>query len=156
MKKSSIAMILGTALVISACGVLPFKAGITEGHSRVVNLSVSTGEVVEKVYLMCHRKRPREWVQSSQLEAGQHDVWVKANVADIDLGIKNAVVNFKVNLEAGKSYALNKERKGNKIAIWIEEGASSTVVSEIVVGDLRHPQVYPERELIRQCSLGTV
>lgn len=59
-KKLSLAIMLGTVLGTSACGVLPFKAKIEDGHSRFVNYTENRGDVLEEVYPERERMRQCE------------------------------------------------------------------------------------------------
>lgn len=156
MKTFNIALMLGALLAVSACTSHPFSNQIEAGHSRFVNLMTFGDDSHEHVFLMCHRNRPTDWVQASTIKSGEHNLWIETNSSDFGSGLKLAVVSIAVKLEDGKRYALHKERQGNQIAIWIEDEAINKRVSEVAVGQLRHPQAYPEKERIKQCRAGTV
>ncbi len=157
MKKMNILwLFLSSALV--SCSHLPVKAQVKEHHFRLENFSAEQGTKSELVYLMCFHKRPTEWSAPKQYLAGEHQLWVKASVEDRGLGqdVKEAFVQFKVKLEAGKSYMLNRAIEDNQISLWIQETETGAKASDVIVTKLKQPLLVEENLRKTQCREGTV
>ncbi|NCT49868.1 MAG: hypothetical protein GW763_18095 [Paraglaciecola sp.] len=133
-------LLLATSLMLVLTSCLSLDVAIKENHFRFENfrhdygdMIGSQGDNIEYVYLMCFRKSLTSWDYPKQYPSGEHDLWVRAYVSerDIERSQKEAIVNFKVNLAAGKSYMLNRKRDGDNMAIWIQEVDSGLEVSEV-------------------------
>ncbi len=107
---------------------------------------------------MCYLHKPTGWSEPKQYEAGKHLLWVKANVENdsIENSTKSAYASLNVELEANKSYMLNRERDGDKISLWVQEVDTGVRVSDIVVTDLKKPLISDYSLRRNQCKAGTV
>jgi len=150
-------LLAGTAFTL-ACGFLPIKTDIKEDHFRFENFKRDKGSNNEYVHLMCFAKKPTAWAQPKQYKAGEHKLWVKANISKdgVPSSSKHAFAEFDVDLEAGKSYMLNRSIENDKISMWIQEVETGIGVSEVIVADLNMP-LNEERKLrLDQCRQGTI
>ncbi|MEP1448724.1 MAG: hypothetical protein ABJK37_21640 [Paraglaciecola sp.] len=109
MFKFNLSLIL--ILSLTGCSLFPFETAIKENHFRFENFKRDVGDDLEFVYLMCSHKKPIGWEQPKQYESGEHNLWVMVETyqRDIPISYKVAVVNFDVNLQADKSYMLNRK-----------------------------------------------
>ena len=140
------------------CGFLPIKADVKDGHFRFENFKRTKSPDKELVHLMCHAKKPTSWTQPKQYQAGEHDLWVKAQVYrdNTPASEKHAFANFKVNLEQGKSYMLNRKLEGEHISLWIQEVDTGVSVSDVVVAQLKQPLAEERQLRLNQCRSGTI
>lgn len=152
-------MVVGSAFVFATgFSLLPFESEIKEGHFRFENFKQTKGPQQEYVHLMCYAKKPTSWAQPKQYLAGEHQLWVKADISrrGVPASNKHAFAQFNVELQEGKSYMLNRKIDGEKIAMWIQEVETGIGVSDIVVADLNQP-LLEEWQLRRdQCREGTI
>ena len=139
-------------------GFLPIKADIKDGHFRFENFKRTKSPNKELVHLMCYAKKPTSWAQPKQYQAGEHDLWVKALVyrQDVPNSEKHAFANFKVNLEQGKNYMINRKVEGEHISLWIQEVESGVGVSDVVVAQLKQPRLEERQLRLEQCRSGTI
>lgn len=123
----------------AGCGVLPIEREIKVNHFRFENFKQDVSSPSEFIHLMCYRKRPTSWTEPKQYLNGDHELWVEANISDpaSSTGDKEAFVFFKVKLDSGKSYMLNRKIEDEKISIWIQESESGHKVSEVITTDLK-------------------
>ena len=139
-------------------GFLPIKSDIKDGHFRFENFKQVKSPDKELIHLMCHAKKPTSWAQPKQYRAGKHDLWVKAQVYrhNVPASEKHAFANFKVNLEQGKSYMLNRKVDNEHISLWIQEVDTGVSVSDVVVAQLKQPLVEERQLRLEQCRSGTI
>ena len=144
--------------VLAGCSTLPMTAQVEDGKFRFENFKMIKGSQNESVHLMCYLHKPTGWSQPKQYEAGKHLLWVKANVENdsIENSTKSAYASLNVELEANKSYMLNRERDGDKISLWVQEVDTGVRVSDIVVTDLKKPLISDYSLRRNQCKAGTV
>jgi len=119
-----------------SCSILPLEKEIKANHFRFENFRQDIKFPSELIYLMCYRKRPTDWAEPKQYLGGDHELWVEANISSSTMNTKEAFVLFKVKLDSGKSYMLNRKIEGERISIWIQESESDLKVSEVITTDL--------------------
>lgn len=157
MKNIKVLLILALGTSIWGCSTFPFEKTIKDGYFKFTNLHEGRGSNSQTVYLMCWKNRPTLWSEPKQYLAGEHDLWIKAVIHSRMDGMKEAYANFKTNLSGNKSYRLNKKIEDNKISIWIEDVASGSLASEVLVRDLKLPPVVEDNYLqINRCKEGSV
>ena len=158
MKNLNLVLVSALSMVALGCSVFPIKAQVEENHFRFENFKRDKGLDLEYVHLMCYLKRPVSWAEPKQYEAGEHNLWVRADVSNrsFDDSTKEAIVNFKVKLESDKSYMLNRKITDDKIAIWIQEVDTGLVVSEILTPELKKPLLVDYSLRKDQCESGSV
>lgn len=139
-------------------GFLPIKTNIKDGHFRFENFKRVTSPNIELVHLMCYAKKPTSWTQPKQYQAGEHNLWVKAQIsrANVPASEKHAYANFKVKLEQGKSYMLNRKISGDHISLWIQEVETGIGVSDVVVAQLQQPLIEERQLRLEQCRSGSI
>ncbi|MFT2091482.1 hypothetical protein [Paraglaciecola sp. 2405UD69-4] len=151
-------VVLSSILVgLTLSGCSNFSPKIADNHLRFENFRRLQNYDVELVYLMCENHRPVSWTSPKQFTSGEHDLWVKAKFGDIERmsSAKEAIVNFKVNLDEGKAYMLNRNVKADTVSLWIQESETGLVVSEVITEKLELPNFVGNlRE--KQCESGTV
>ncbi len=157
MKKINILLLCLSGALIS-CSHFPVKTQVKENHFRLENFTAERGTKSEQVYLMCFHKRPTEWSAPKQYLAGEHQLWVKASIEDRGLGqdVKEAFVQFKVKLDAGKSYMLNRSIEDDLISLWIQETDTGVKASDVIVTQLKQPLLIEENLRKTQCREGSV
>ena len=157
MKKINMLLIFASFTIIS-CSQLPIKTEVKQDHFRIENFIAEKGTQLDLVHLMCFHKRPTEWSAAKQYVSGEHVLWVKASIAErgIVKNVKEAFVQFKVKLDPGKSYMLNRSVKGDQISIWIQESETETKASDIIVADLKQPLLVDYNLRQTQCREGSV
>lgn len=158
MNKLNIVCIAIVTLIVAGCSVFPIPASIKDNHFRFENFVNDKGADKEYVHLMCFRKRPVGWDTPKQYVAGEHNLWVKAQISkrDIQNSKREAFVNFELALAAGESYQLNHKVEGDLISIWIQNSESKKVVSEIKEAKLALPKLVENRLRREQCESGTI
>ncbi len=146
------------SVFLFGCSTLPFQAEVKDEHFRLENFKDDKGKDIDYVYLNCFHKRPTAWSEPKQFEAGEHDLWVRAVTARRGVGNskKEAFVNFKMELEAGKSYMFNRKFTDDEASIWIQESASGKVVSDVLTAKLRTPLIIDDNLRKTQCESGSV
>ena len=139
-------------------GFLPIKTTIKADHFRFENFKRDKSVNQEFVHLMCFEKKPTSWAQPKQYPAGKHLLWVKALTyrQGVPASEKNAFAKFEVQLEAGKSYMLNRKIEGEQISIWIQEVETGNKVSTIEVTELKRPLLEEYQLRKDQCRLGSI
>jgi len=155
MKNFKFLFIYFLSLFLAGCGILPFKTDIKENHFRFENFQRDIGEYI---YLMCYRQRPTRWDTPKQYLSGEHSLWIEANISDSKLLSfrKEAFVFFKVKLDSGKSYMLNRKLEGENISIWIQDVESGQKVSKVITTDLK-PAVFEKKAWRKkQCKSSSV
>ena len=145
-----------TGMVLAGCSILPLEREIKANHFRFENLKQDIGEPSELIYLMCFRKRPTFWTNPKQYLAGEHELWVEANISTSPMNNKEAFVFFKVKLDSGKSYMLNRKIEGERISIWIQESESALKVSEVITTDLNIAGLGKTTFRKNRCKAGSV
>ncbi|MBU3005122.1 hypothetical protein [Paraglaciecola arctica] len=158
MLKFNLSLVFLLVLSLSGCGILPFETAIKENHFRFENFKRDMDDDLEYVYLMCSHKKPIHWQQPKQYESGKHNLWVMVETfqRDIPISYKTAVVNFDVDLQADKSYMLNRKIVKRKALLWIQEVDTGLIVSDVLSAELKHPISYDFLEKRKQCKTGTV
>ncbi|GAA5130452.1 hypothetical protein [Thalassotalea piscium] len=158
MKYLKLLILPALGAITLSCSVLPIKAEIKEDHFRFENFKNVESTEIEYAHLMCFKKKPTTWSEPKQYISGEHDLWVKASVTKrhIPESTKETYVNFKVKLDANKSYMLNRKLDNDKIALWIQEVDTGVNVSEVITSELKNPLVFDELLRKRQCKSGTV
>ncbi len=158
MKNLKLFLISALSLSALGCTVLPIKVEVKEQHFRFENFKRDKTSTLEYVHLMCYRKKPTSWTQPKQYLGGEHDLWVKASISKrhIPNSKKEAFVNFKVNLEPGKSYMLNRKVDDDKISLWIQEVDTGLGVSEVLSTELKQPLLVEYNLRKKQCESGSV
>jgi hypothetical protein len=152
-------IITALSLILAGCSAYQIKADVDEGKFRFVNFEKERGKQFEYIHLMCLYKRPIEWNLPKQYKAGNHQLWVKAQIYQNGMSIreKNAFVKFDVTLKAGLSYKLNRSfDDDNNISIWIEEEQSKNIVSEIITTELLRPLLIEKSLRTEQCESGSI
>ncbi|MFT6529820.1 MAG: hypothetical protein ACJAZB_001471 [Psychrosphaera sp.] len=154
--KSFLALLFSASII--GCSAIPANDEIKANHFRFVNFKSDTGALLEYVHLMCFRKKPTEWTEPKQFEAGEHSLWVKANISRLDFANSKteAFVNFKVKLEANKTYTLKRKLEGQKILMWIVDVETGQAVSEVLEGELKKEPIYLGNKRIKTCRSGTI
>jgi hypothetical protein len=119
MKNFKYILTYSVSIFLISCGVLPIESDIKVDHFRLENFKQDITSSSELVHLMCFRKRPVSWAHPKQYLGGDHKLWVEANISDTESpnGEKEAFALFKVKLDSGKSYMLNRKIEGEKISI---------------------------------------
>ncbi|KGJ92397.1 hypothetical protein [Colwellia psychrerythraea] len=69
---------------------------------------------------------------------------------------KEAFVFFKVKLDSGKSYMLNRKIVGDKISIWIQESESALKVSKVISTDLNIAAMGKKIFRQKRCKAGSI
>ncbi len=158
MDRLKILIIIILAATISSCGILPFKESVKDDHFRFENFKRNITSKEIYVHLMCYRKQPVGWAQPKQYLAGQHVMWVKAMTQDRNFpsSTKYAFAKFAVNLQAGKSYMLNRKLDGSSISMWIQEIETGIHASNIIVTQLKTPLLVEDKRRLDQCRSGTI
>jgi len=158
MKNLNWLLILALSVASLGCSVFPIKAVVKDNHFRLENFKRDKGPKREFIYLMCFHKKPIRWAEPKQYLSGEHDLWVKARISKrgVPLSRKEAFVNFKVNLESGKSYMLNREIEGKRIKLWIQEVETGLGVSETLYADLKRPKITEYNLRKKQCESGSI
>ena len=155
---SEIASELILILSLSGCGIFPIETAIKENHFRFENFRRDVSDDLEFVYLMCSHHKPISWEHPKQYESGEHNLWVMVETYRrvIPTSYRVAVVNFDVNLQADKSYMLNRKIVDRKASLWIQEVETGLIVSEVLSTDLERPLSYNFLEKRKQCKTGSV
>lgn len=158
MKNFKLLLVSALSIASIGCSTVPLEAEIKENHFRFENFRRDKNSKLEYVHLMCFRKKTTTWTEPKQYLSGEHDLWVKASVSErgIPSSTKEAFVNFKVTLEPGKSYMLNRKIVDDTISIWIQEVDTGIKVSEVLTSDLKIPLINDDSLRRRQCELGSV
>lgn len=158
MRNLKILLVSALSVASIACSTLPLKTEIKENHFRFENFKSDKASELEYIHLMCFRKKPTKWAEPKQYLSGEHDLWVKASVSERDVlnSSKEAVVNFKVKLESGKSYVLNRKIVDDKISIWIQEIDTGVKVSNVITTNLETPLIFDDLLRKRQCKSGSI
>lgn len=147
---------LALAMTLLGCGVLPIKSEIKENHFRFENFKIDVGSQEEYVYLMCFHKKPTSWQQPKQYPAGDHNLWIKADISNNDRQHKEAYAQFKLHLDAGKSYMVNRKINDEKISMWIQEVDTGLRISDIVTTDLERPSLKADVDNKARCKLASI
>ena len=140
---------------LSACIHLPVT--VKDNHFRFENFRTLDKNPVELVRLMCFRKKPTYRINTKQYVSGKHSLWLMATIEvnKHQYLAKEAVANFNVTLEAGKSYMPNRKIQQGNISMWIQEVDSGLIVSDIVTKELSYP-TFKGNLREKQCKSGTV
>jgi hypothetical protein len=156
MLKFNLSLLL--AFCLTGCGIIPIETAIKDNHFRFENFKRDVSDDLEYVYLMCSHKKPVSWEQAKQYESGEHSLWVMVETyrRDIPISLRVSVVNFDVNLQADKSYMLNRKIVDRKASLWIQEVETGLIVSDVLLADLEKPLSYDFLEKREQCKTGTV
>jgi len=146
------------SLFFFGCSILPLKTELKVDHFRFENFKRDVSYPSELVHLMCYRKKPTNWAEPKQYLGGEHELWVEANISDSasPTSEKEAFVFFKVKLDSGKSYMLNRNIEGEKISIWIQETESALKVSEVITTDLHLAAFGKGNFRKRRCKSGSI
>ena len=155
---------LASAIVtifIAGCSGLSNKTEIAPGHARIISYTDHTDVTdFQTVYPMCHRYRIADWIQSRQLEAGIQNIWLLAEINDVTFvdGKKEAIVNFQLPLEDGKSYIITQNVYENHIYVWLQDAYTREVVSEMFKVKLKRPFPTVKRYKLMKslCKSGSV
>ena len=158
MKNLKWILLIAVSVTSVSCSVFPIKAVVKENHFRLENFKRDKGPTQEYIHLMCFHKKPIKWREPYQYLSGEHDLWVKASISrrGIPSSRREAFVNFKVNLESGKSYMLNRQIEGDKIKIWIQDVDTGLGVSETLYADLNRPKIIEFNLRKKQCESGSI
>lgn len=152
-------LIAYSALVMSACSLIPVSTGVKEGHFRVENTSYDPiNNTIEFVYLMCHNKKPTSWIAARQYPAGHHNLWVKATFQEVGLyhSYREAYVNFDITLPEGGNYQLAHSITNDEISIWFQDVESHKPYSKIMTTALKRHKVADGKLRLQQCRSGSV
>lgn len=155
MKNIFLVSILSSTLI--ACSSFPLKTDIKENHFKLDNFKSPDKRQAESIALMCYKQRPSH-VPPGQFLSGQHNLWAVAKVSqkNIPNSVKEAYVNFNVNLSSGVSYTFNREIDEDKISIWIQEADSGLIVSNVITSELRSPLVNDTLLRKKQCKSSSI
>ncbi len=151
---------VASSLMLTACSSVPFEPSISEGKFRFENFRrINKTRTDEYVTLMCLNNKPTGWQEPMQFEAGEQIIWVHART--YQEGIENskleAFLRFDINLEADKSYMLNRlAADGDIMTIWIQEVKTGISASEKVTVQLERPAIYEHNLRDTQCAAGTI
>ncbi|QJR79745.1 hypothetical protein CA267_002510 [Alteromonas pelagimontana] len=158
MKNPRLLGILILSLTTFSCSVLPLSSEIEKDHFRFENFKRDKGPTIELVHLMCFHQQPTGWTEPKQFQSGPQNLWVKANISQrgIPNSTKEAYANFKVDLDPGKSYMLNRTVEGDQISIWIQEVDSGLQVSKVSKSQLKQPLLVDNYLRRQQCEQGSV
>jgi hypothetical protein len=158
MKNFKHLFVIVASMFIVSCGILPFKSEIKENHFRFENFKKEVGNPAESINLMCFRKRPTSWTEPKQYLSGEHLLWVEADIYNqsSSIGSKTAFALFKVKLDSGKSYMLNRKIEGEKISIWIQESETGLRVSGVVTTDLKIVANDNNYLRVKRCKTSTI
>ncbi|MCJ8318784.1 MAG: hypothetical protein MJK12_04070 [Colwellia sp.] len=158
MKILKLALVLVLSLAALSCSVQPIKTEVKENYFRFENFKRDKTSNLEYVYLMCRYKKVTGWGEPKQYLSGEHDLWVKASTSRSDIlkSRKEAFVNFKVNLDSGKSYMLNRKIVEDKVSIWIQEVDTGLRVSKVLTSELTSPLLFDDFLRKRQCESGSI
>ena len=158
MNQTKVILTLMLLIFIYNSNAAPLTDAIKTEHFRFENFQQDRRKNIEYVYLMCHRKKVTPYIYAKQMLAGDHNLWVRATSSrrGVKNSIKEAIVNFKVNLAAGKNYQLNREKKDGKIAIWIQDIETGEIVSDVIKTKLKIRLIVDERLRRKQCQSGSV
>lgn len=145
-------------LVLLGFSVFTKDPTVKDNHFRFENFKREISSTLEYVYLLCSHKKVTHWTQAKQYQSGAHDLWVKASTvkSGIPSTRKETYVNFKVTLDAGKSYMLNREINNDDIALWIQEIETGIKVSPIISSKLDYPRFKNENDAKYRCKAGTI
>ncbi len=152
-------LFISSSLILPGCSSMPYEPEISEGKFRFENFKrINKTRTYEYVSLMCLNNKTTSWQEPMQFKAGDQKLWVHART--YQQGLKNskveAFVRFDVNLEAGKSYMLNRDLDGDTMTIWIQEVKTGISASEKVTLELERPAIYEHNLRDKQCAAGTV
>jgi hypothetical protein len=158
MKNIPLVLIVCSSVMFAGCNVFPLKAEVQEGKFRFENFKRDKGSDLEYVNLMCFHNKPTSWSEPKQYEAGEHNLWVRASLSrdGVENSTREAIVNFKVDLDADKSYMLNRKREGEKIQLWIQEVNSTNILSNVIEAELKRPLIIEYGLRKEQCEAGSV
>ncbi|OUL56362.1 hypothetical protein [Pseudoalteromonas ulvae] len=160
MKSRLLCVLSALTLTVSGCSLLPIETDVKEGFVRIKNQYDNTPNRNESIFLFCHNQRVIEHQTNREYPAGQHNLWVMVNVADTvhNSAGREAVVNFNVDLPAGKKYILNGQMldQNAEMAVWIEDFDNAEVVSPIVKTSLKNPSLVPYQLRKKQCESSSV
>lgn len=158
MKSKSLILLCLSGLLVNGCSVLPLQTKIKENHFRFENFKRDIENDKEYVHLLCANHKPVGWTQPKQYPSGEHDLWVRAVTyrSHIPHSRKEAFTHIKVTLAPEKSYMLNREIRGDKIAMWIQEVDTGTCVSEVVTAQLERPLGWDYHQRVQQCRQGSI
>ncbi len=143
-------------MLLTSCSILPLEKEIKKNHFRFENFKQEIGTPSEFIYLMCYLKRPTRWAEPKQYVGGEHELWVEANISTSTINNKEAFVFFKVKLDSGKSYMLNRKIVGDKISIWIQESESALKVSKVITTDLNIAATGKKIFRQKRCKAGSI
>jgi hypothetical protein len=146
------------SVFIASCGILPLKTEMKVDHFRFENFKRDISSPSELVYLMCYRKKPTHWSEPKQYLGGEHELWVEANISEptSPTSDKEAFVLFKIKLDSGKSYMLNRKIEGEKISIWIQDTESGLKVSKVITTDLNIAAFGKRTFRKKRCKSGSI
>ncbi|TWX47206.1 hypothetical protein [Colwellia hornerae] len=141
-----------------SCSNFPVKAEVKENHFRFENFKRDNSSTLEYVYLMCSHQKLTGWAEPKQYVSGFHDLWVKASISEryVPTSRRVAFVNFKVHLDANKSYMLNRQVVDDKVSLWIQDVDSGLSVSDVLTSDLKNPLWIVNSLRKKQCESGSV
>jgi len=133
MKVSHLLCTLLGLIAVSGCSTMSTQAKQEDSQFRFENFEQDKAFNNDYAYLMCFRQRPTEWQPARHYDSGEHNLWVRAVSYERRLPSteREALVNFKLELDAGKDYRINREINDGIVKVWIEEKDSSEIISEV-------------------------
>jgi len=156
MKHSKTFSLLLVAAVSFSCSNMKAPKKIDEGKFRFQNFEVLSGPQLESIRLLCYRKKPSDWFGARQYEAGEHKLFVRAEIEPR----RQAYVSFNVKLAAGHNYILNRTIEGESISIWIEDIDSGLTVSTTETTQLElinnHKHFYYTNKEKKACEKSSI
>ncbi|AIF98057.1 MAG TPA: hypothetical protein DCW74_15015 [Alteromonas australica] len=141
MKVSHLLCTLLGLIAVSGCSTMSTQAKQEDSQFRFENFEQDKAFNNDYAYLMCFRQRPTEWQPARHYDSGEHNLWVRAVSYERRLPSteREALVNFKLELDAGKDYRINREINDGIVKVWIEEKDSSEIISEVKTAELKRP-----------------
>jgi hypothetical protein len=144
-------------VVVFLIGCSQMPVVVKDNYFRFENFKRDVGQPQEYVYLMCLRKRPTYWSEPKQFLSGEHELWIKAIIRGKDTynTEREAVANFKVTLDGGTSYMVNRKLQDDNISLWIQEVDTGLVVSNVITQELIIPRSFGSLRK-KQCASSTI
>lgn len=142
-------------VVLVSCNQLPVM--VKDNHFRFENFKRNVDQPLEIVQLMCEHKKPIAWTEPKQFLSGEQNLWIQAIIWDKGNSYlaKEAVANFIITLNAGKSYMVNRKIQDENISLWIQEVKTGVVVSDVIIKKLTYP-LFKGNLREKQCKTSTV
>ncbi|MFQ3190098.1 MAG: hypothetical protein ACI936_001228 [Paraglaciecola sp.] len=141
--------------ILAGCIQLPVS--VKGNHFRFENFRTTDKNPAELVSLMCFRKKPSYRIEPKQFVSGENSLWLLATIEGNEnmYLAKEAVANFNITLDAGKSYMANRIIQQGNISMWIQEVDTGLIVSDIVNKELSCP-TFKGNLREKQCKSGTL